>query len=86
MVEISGKEFTNYLRKLHERKPNEIVSKDISEWSDFVDIRLTDKQGKEYLRKTEQENYDEVNVYPSTIRYYVNKDSFTELSNQGTYK
>lgn len=41
---------------------------------DYVETIYKDSSGNSVLRKTEQENYDEVHCYPNTIKYFKLKD------------
>ncbi|AUR92194.1 hypothetical protein NVP1170O_081 [Vibrio phage 1.170.O._10N.261.52.C3] len=64
-TEISFEEYMD----LKGNREDELVDKDCTDWLDFVAIE-TYLGSDKFLRRTEQDNYDEVEEYPATIRYW----------------
>ena len=64
-IEITGKEFT----ELQSQYEGGLGHKDCTDWLDFIELEWY-LEGENFLRKTEQESYDEVECYPSTILYW----------------
>lgn len=67
--EITCKEFDSILKSYYDYS-HALQSIDRSELCDFVELEYVDSENNSILRKTEQENYDECEHYPSTVRYY----------------
>lgn len=47
-----------------------LIQHDKTKWCDFIELEWRTEENQPVLRKTEQENYDEFESYPSTVSYY----------------
>lgn len=61
---------STYFTELQIAYFNALTSERAEIFCDFVEITYNDNTGAPVLRKTEQENYDEVYCYPATIKYF----------------
>ncbi len=66
--QITSKEYFNLLEVYMSKFT--MLEVDKTDFVDFVELEWETHNKVPMLRKTEQENYDEVDIYSSTVKYF----------------